>query len=101
LEQQVGARGVHRICCFFTNRLLAHLVVFNAQRIGQLIRDFQRPMDLPVPQVPFQAFEFFLEVGTQLWRVIRAAPLAKRFIPVIHMADGLDPDGPGLAGTGR
>jgi hypothetical protein len=40
--------------------------VFDVQGIDQLIRDFQGPIDLAVPQIPLQVLEHFLQVGAQL-----------------------------------
>ena len=39
--------------------------IFSVQGVGQLIADFQRPIDLAVPQVPLQVLQHFLQVGAQ------------------------------------
>ena len=39
--------------------------VFNVQRVGQFVEDLQGPIDLAVPQVPFEVLQHVLQVGAQ------------------------------------
>jgi hypothetical protein len=39
---------------------------------AQFVHEFERPVNIPVPEVPFQAFECLFEVGAQLRLVVRS-----------------------------
>src|SRR5689334_6277186 len=54
-----GADGLEQFTVFGAG-------VLHVQRIGQLIEDLQGPIDLPVPEVPFEVLKHFLQVGAQL-----------------------------------
>src|SRR5260221_12771105 len=66
----VGANVGPEFSNGFQQLALLLAVAFDVQSEFQIVHDLQRLVNISMPEIPFEAFEFFFDVGAQIRLVI-------------------------------